>query len=431
MSPCSWWPSTRVREAGRAWHENGTQTGHSRLRLRTAHITALAVSHAATFAATGAADGTLGLIRLSDGAVSRLTDARHSRLAPITALCFSDGPASTTRLASGASDGSYCIWRVHVGALALLPLKAVVTPAHQPGVTCLHLTRTGALALGDSAGCLRVYASETGHPDGADSSLVWEKGGDGGGAVVASVSQGRPPVPVPAQQPPVQQQHPCTMVCMAHHPGAEASQLGSWVVAAGHSSGAVAIYSVTLTGGGGGGDREHRAASRVLARGPGGGKEGCVLDASLAVGRQGCELYLVAACSDAGVHGMACAVPMPAPGVSAPRVDAQPHRGGEGEARGAVVDPLSVSESPRGELPPMPPPVPSDDEEGDERDERGGPALDEEDAVTAGPVLLATQPQRLQSGANMRAVVAQAAAMQLSRGGAKGASESDDWLLGR
>jgi hypothetical protein len=382
------------------------------------HITALAVSHAVTFAATGAADGTLGLIRLSDGAVSRLTDARHSRVAPITALCFADGHASTTRLASGASDGSFCIWRVHVGALALLPLKAVLPLEQQPGVTCLHLTRTGALAVGDSSGCLRVYASETGHPDGADSSLVWETTRDDGAPIAASRA-GRQPIP---------SQPPLTMVCMTHHPSGAEDRHGSWVVAAGHASGAVAIYSLTLTGGGGIGELRERAASRVLAKGAGGGREGCVLDARLAVGRTGGELYLVAACSDAGVHGMACALPVPAAGVGAPLTggEAQPHRGLEAEAGAAPgVDPLSVSESPRGELPAMPPPVPSDDD----GDDGGG---DEEEET--GGAIAAAAPRIPHTGVNMRAVVAQAAALQLSRGGkpsaASSAEESDDWLLG-
>ena len=392
------------------------------------HITALAVSHAVTFAATGAVDGTLGLIRLSDGAVSRLTDARHSRVAPITALCFADGPASTTRLASGASDGSYCIWRVHVGALALLPLKAVLSPAQQPAVTCLRLTRTGALAVGDSAGCLRVYASETGHPDGADSSLVWETMGGGGNVVGApvAIAQGRPPMP--SQQ---QQQHPLTMVCMTHHPSGVEDSHGSWVIATGHASGSVAIYSLTLTGGSGTGEPREQAASRVLARGPGGGREGCVLDARLAVGRQGGELYLVAACSDAGVHGMACAVPAPVAGVGAPLTggEAQPARGPTEARAAAAFDPLSVSESPRGELPAMPPPVPSDDEGEDD----GG---DEEEGTvepSTGGAVVAAAPRRPHTGVNMRAVVAQAAALQLSRGGkpaASSAEESDEWLLG-
>jgi hypothetical protein len=41
------------------------------------------------------------------------------------------------------------------------------------------------------------------------------------------------------------------MVCMTHHPSGAEDSHGSWVVAAGHASGAVAIYSLTLTGGGG------------------------------------------------------------------------------------------------------------------------------------------------------------------------------------
>jgi hypothetical protein len=159
-----------------------------------------------------------------------------------------------------------------------------------------------------------------------------------------------------------------------------------------------------------------------------------VLDARLAVGRTGGELYLVAACSDAGVHGMACALPVPAAGVGAPLTggEAQPHRGLEAEAGAATgVDPLSVSESPRGELPAMPPPVPSDDD----GDDGGGDDEEEEDTgqPSTGGAIAAAAPRRPHTGVNMRAVVAQAAALQLSRGGkpsASSAEESDDWLLG-
>lgn len=317
-------------------------------------------------------------------------EARHARAAPITALQFAEvdehliALPSAMHLVSGAADGSACVWRVHAGALALLPLRVVLTNAGEPPCTCVSLLGNGTIAAGDAAGRLRVWAPEANHLDGSNARLVWEWAENSGG--------GGPWTRL-------------TSVCLAawHHPS-DGSSIG-WIVAFGADNGMTRVVALEL---GHGGNMQTPAAAHpvvaahVLATGSGYGPDRCMLDSKLLWAPSSSSqqtVHLLAACADGRMHSLACAV------VAATSKSAAAAFGRGVSTR---ADSFSLPESPRVEVPALPPPVPSPGEE-----------------ESAGMHALRGR------GAPMRTIVAQTAALHLSRSrsGAQAEADSDDWLL--